>query len=113
MNLELHQFNSRELKIYLFHEFWLIYKFKLNELAIYGDGICDNLERTIILINIDRIWQEYLQKITLLREAVGWRGYGQRNPLYEYKQDAFYTFETREKDLRHLVIYDLLRSFIL
>lgn len=113
LKLELNQFNLAELKIYLFHEFWLTYKFKLNELAIYGDGICDNLERTIILINIDRIWQEYLQKITLLREAVGWRGYGQRNPLYEYKQDAFYTFETREKDLRHLVIYDLLRSFIL
>jgi preprotein translocase subunit SecA len=48
--------------------------------------------------------------MTLLREAVGWRGYGQRNPLYEYKQDAFYMFETRKEVLRHLVIYDLLRS---
>jgi preprotein translocase subunit SecA len=44
--------------------------------------------------------------MTLLREAVGWRGYGQRNPLYEYKQDAFYMFETRKEVLRHLVIYD-------
>jgi preprotein translocase subunit SecA len=51
--------------------------------------------------------------MTLLREAVGWRGYGQRNPLYEYKQDAFDMFETREEVLRHLVIYDLLRSSIL
>jgi preprotein translocase subunit SecA len=65
------------------------------------------------LINTDRIWREHLQKMTLLREAVGWRGYGQRNPLYEYKQDAFYMFETREELLRHLVIYDLLRSSIL
>jgi preprotein translocase subunit SecA len=47
--------------------------------------------------------------MTLLREAVGWRGYGQRNPLYEYKQDAFYMFETREELLRHLVIYDLIK----
>ena len=45
--------------------------------------------------------------------GVGWRGYGQRNPLYEYKQDAFYMFETRKEVLRHLVIYDLLRSSIL
>ena len=67
----------------------------------------------IILFNTDRIWREHLQKMTLLREAVGWRGYGQRNPLYEYKQDAFYMFETREELLRHLVIYDLLRSSIL
>jgi preprotein translocase subunit SecA len=102
-----------ELKMYLFNEFWLTYQSKITELSVYGDGIIENLERSIILINTDRIWREHLQKMTLLREAVGWRGYGQRNPLYEYKQDAFYMFETREELLRHLVIYDLLRSSIL
>jgi preprotein translocase subunit SecA len=107
------QFSLSELKTYLFNEFWLSYQSKITELEVYGDGICENLERSIILINIDRIWREHLQKMTLLREAVGWRGYGQRNPLYEYKQDAFYMFETRKEVLRHLVIYDLLRSSIL
>ena len=107
------EFNFYELKTYLFNEFWLTYQSKMNELAVYGDGICENLERSIILINIDRIWREHLQKMTLLREAVGWRGYGQRNPLYEYKQDAYKMFETRKEILRHLVIYDLLRSSIL
>ena len=107
------EFTSYELKIYLFNEFWLTYQSKVNELTVYGDGICSNLERSIILINIDRIWREHLQNMTLLREAVGWRGYGQRNPLYEYKQDAFYIFEKRKENLRHLVLYDLLRSSIL
>lgn len=107
------EFNLAELKTYLFNEFWLTYQSKINELAVYGDGICENLERSIILINTDRIWREHLQKMTLLREAVGWRGYGQRNPLYEYKKDAFYMFETRKKTLRQLVIYDLLRSSVL
>ena len=106
-------FDLQDLKLYLFNEFWLTYNLKIMELSIYGDGIIENLERSIILINTDRIWREHLQKMTLLREAVGWRGYGQRNPLYEYKQDAFYMFETREELLRHLVIYDLLRSSIL
>lgn len=106
-------FDLSELKLYLFNEFWLTYQSKIMELSVYGDGIIENLERSIILINTDRIWREHLQKMTLLREAVGWRGYGQRNPLYEYKQDAFYMFETREELLRHLVIYDLLRSSIL
>jgi preprotein translocase subunit SecA len=112
-NLLINSFDSYELKIYLFNEFWLTYQSKITELSVYGDGIIENLERSIILINTDRIWREHLQKMTLLREAVGWRGYGQRNPLYEYKQDAFYMFETREELLRHLVIYDLLRSSIL
>lgn len=106
-------FNMAELKLFLFNEFWLTYQLKIMELSIYGDGIIENLERSIILINTDKIWREHLQKMTLLKEAVGWRGYGQRNPLYEYKQDAFYMFETREEILRHLIIYNLLRSSIL
>ena len=112
-DLMIKNFDFYELKIYLFNEFWLTYHSKIAELSVYGEGIIENLERSIILINTDRIWREHLQKMTLLREAVGWRGYGQRNPLYEYKQDAFYMFETREELLRHLVIYDLLRSSIL
>ena len=112
-NIKYNTFDPYELKLYLFSEFWLIYQSKIIELAVYGEGILENLERSIILLNIDRIWREHLQKMTLLREAVGWRGYGQRNPLYEYRQDAFYIFETREKLLRSLVIYELFRSSIL
>ena len=107
------EFSLSELKVYLFNEFWLTYQAKITELSVYGDGIVENLERNIILLNTDRIWREHLQKMTLLREAVGWRGYGQKNPLYEYKQDAFSMFENREENLRQLVIYDLLRSSIL
>jgi len=106
-------FDLYELKLYLFEEFWVTYQAKKTELAVYGEDLLENLEQSIILLNIDRIWREHLQKMTLLREAVGWRGYGQRNPLYEYKKEAFYMFETSEKLFRHLVIYDLLRSSIL
>nr|QGW12714.1 subunit A of preprotein-translocase [Nanofrustulum shiloi] len=107
------EFNLSEFKTFLFDEFWLTYQSKITEMSVYGSGIIENLERSIILINTDRIWREHLQKMSLLREAVGWRGYGQRNPLYEYKQDAYYMFETQEEVLRHLIIYDLLRSSIL
>ena len=107
------EFTMPELKIYLFNEFWLTYQAKSIEFTIHGSGIMENFERGIILESIDQIWCEHLQKMTLLREAVGWRGYGQKDPLYEYKRDAFSMFENREKLLRHLVIYGLLRSSIL
>ena len=109
----LDEFSLIELKTYLFNEFWLIYQTKLNNWKIYGDGICENLEQTIILNNIDQIWQEHLQKMTLLREAVSWRSYGQRNPLYEYKREAFKLFKIQKKFLRQLIIFKLLRYSIL
>jgi preprotein translocase subunit SecA len=112
-NTSLKEFNLSEFKTFLFNEFWLTYQSKMTEMSVYGGGIIENLERSIILINTDRIWREHLQKMSLLREAVGWRGYGQRNPLYEYKQDAYYIFATQQEVLRHLIIYDLLRSSIL
>merc|ERR1712085_149765 len=98
---------------YLFNEFWLIYQAKINELNVHGDGICESLERNISLINIDIIWREHLQEMSLLREAVSWRGYGQQNPLYEYKKDALKFFNQQSAILRQLVIYELLRSSIL
>ena len=101
------------LKQHLFNEFWLVYQLKINELNVHGDGVCESLERNINLVNIDLLWREHLQEMTLLREAVGWRGYGQQNPLYEYKKDALLFFGRQAKILRSLVIYQLLRSSIL
>jgi preprotein translocase subunit SecA len=121
-NLELSLFQNKSLKIsdldpvelktYLFNEFWLTYQLKVNEIGIYGNGIFENIERRSTLINIDRIWQEHLQKITLLRDAVGWRGYGQKNPLTEYKREAYQLFAERKEALIYFTLYDLLRSII-
>jgi preprotein translocase subunit SecA len=105
--------DPRAFKQHLFNEFWLTYQSKINELAVHGDGMCENLERNINLVNIDIIWREHLQEMTLMREAVGWRGYGQQNPLYEYKKEALKFFGRQTKILRFLVIYQVLRSSIL
>ena len=121
-NLELKKFKNKvfdksnfdpvELKIYLFNEFWLTYQLKVNEIGVYGNGIFENIERRSTLINIDRIWQEHLQKITLLRDAVSWRGYGQKNPLTEYKREAYVLFAERKESLIYFTLYDLFRSII-
>ena len=109
----LNNFDPFELKIYLFQEFWLTYEMKVIELELRHLGIIRALERTLILIYIDIDWKEHLQKMALLRDAVGWRSYGQRNPLFEYKDEAYELFKSRGLITRHLVIYDLIRSCIL
>jgi preprotein translocase subunit SecA len=111
--IDINNFDSIELKTYLFQEFWLCYESKVLELEIRHLGIIRALERTLILIYIDIDWKEHLQKMALLRDAVGWRSYGQRNPLFEYKDEAYELFKSRGLITRQLVIYDLIRSFIL
>ena len=111
--IDISKFNTIELKNYLFQEFWLSYELKVLELEIRHLGIIRALERTLILIYIDIDWKDHLQKMSLLRDAVGWRSYGQRNPLFEYKDEAYELFKSRGLITRHLVIYDLIRSCIL
>jgi len=106
-------FDSVDLQLYLLQEFWLSYEAKILELEIEYPGIIQEFERTLILIYMDREWKEHLQKMSLLRDAVGWRKYGQRNPLSEYKEDAYKLFKYRGLVTRHLVVYELLRSSIL
>ncbi len=106
-------FDLVELETYLFQEFWLCYETKSLELEVRQPGIIRSLERTLILIYIDITWKEHLQKMALLRDAVGWRGYGQRNPLFEYKEEAYDLFQIIGQTTRHLVIYDLIRSSML
>ena len=88
LNRKQNSFDLIELKNYFFQEFWLTYETKVLELEIRHLGIIRALERTLILIYIDIDWKEHLQKMALLRDAVGWRTYGQRNPLFEYKDEA-------------------------
>jgi preprotein translocase subunit SecA len=111
--VEINSLNPIELKIYLFNEFWLTYQLKVNEIGIYGNSIFENIERRSTLVNIDRIWQEHLQKISLLRDAVSWRGYGQKNPLTEYKRDAYRLFGERKEALIYFTLYDLFRLIII
>lgn len=113
LNDDLNNIDSFELKTYLFQEFWLSYESKVLEFEICQIGLIRSFERTIILYYTDIAWKEHLQKIALLRDAVGWRSYGQRNPLFEFKEEAYNLFQNRNITIRHLLIRDFLHSFIL
>ena len=61
------------------------------------------LEKNIILQMIDMQWREHLMHLDHLRNVIGLRGYAQRDPLNEYKTEAFSLFEKLLTDLRHNV----------
>ena len=97
-----------ELKNYLQQQFWLTYELKEAEIETVEIGLMREIERATMLKYIDLMWKEHLQNMTLIRDAVGWRGYGQRNPLFEYKDEAYGLFLYLIKLIRQLVIYELL-----
>lgn len=107
------EITKMELQSYLFQEFWLSYESREAELQIHEIGVIRDLERNLLLVYNDIAWKEHLQKMSLLRDAVGWRSYGQRNPLYEYKDEAYTLFQNLNKVTRQLVIFDLFRTRLL
>ncbi len=62
--------------------------YKTKELEI-GDEILSQLERIIMLQVMDTLWKDHLLAMDHLKEGIGWRGYGQKNPLQEYKKEGF------------------------
>jgi len=58
-----------------------------------GTAIMRQIELFVTLRTIDKLWMEHLSSIDDLRDGIGLRGYGQRDPLVEYKNEAFGMFE--------------------
>ena len=59
-----------------------------------GDAMFGQLEKAIMLRVVDNKWMEHLDNMDMLREGIGLRAYGQKNPLVEYKFEAFDMFQT-------------------
>ena len=51
------------------------------------------VEKQIVLQALDHLWREHLVTLDHLRQVIGWRGYAQRDPLNEYKSEAFELFD--------------------
>jgi preprotein translocase subunit SecA len=64
-------------------------------------------ERQFILQEMDSMWREHLQQMEALREAIGLRGYGQKDPLVEYKNEGYQMFLEMLEQIRRNVMYKL------
>jgi len=83
------------------------------KVAQWGADVIRYIEKSILLQTLDHLWREHLVMLDHLRQVVGLRGYGQRDPLNEYKSEAFSLFEAMSQSLREAVTAQLMRVEIM
>ena len=79
-----------EIMGYLFGEVAEAYQRREKEI---GYGMARQIEKAVLLRNIDLLWMEHLDEMQILRDGIGLRGYGQRDPLIEYKKEGYQMFQ--------------------
>jgi preprotein translocase subunit SecA len=83
------------------------------KVAQWGSDVIRYVEKSILLQTLDHLWREHLVMLDHLRQVVGLRGYAQRDPLNEYKSEAFSLFEAMSQSLREAVTAQLMRVEIM
>ena len=80
-----------------------------SKVAQWGPDVMRYVEKSILLQSLDHLWREHLLMLEHLRQVIGLRGFGQRDPLNEYKSEAFQLFESLISRLREAVTAQLMR----
>ncbi|MER9875187.1 preprotein translocase subunit SecA [Mesorhizobium sp. M0195] len=75
----------------------------------FGPDVMTYVERSVVLQTLDHLWREHIVNLDHLRSVVGFRGYAQRDPLQEYKSEAFELFQAMLGNLRQAVTAQLMR----
>ena len=96
-----------ELKSFLQEQLRNAYDLKEGQIEQQRPGLMREAERFFILQQIDTLWREHLQAMDALRESVGLRGYGQKDPLIEYKNEGYDMFLEMMTNMRRNVIYSM------
>jgi len=81
------------------------YELKELELESLKVGLSQSVEYSFLLQSIDQVWQDHLSRMNLLKESIGWRSYGQRDPLLEYQKEAYKLFSNQTVKIRHNVSF--------
>ena len=75
-----------------------------------SDNVMRNLEKDLLLRVVDNKWIDHLHNIDMLREGIGLRAYGQKNPLLEYKREAYDLFNNMMYDIQSETVKHLFRT---
>jgi preprotein translocase subunit SecA len=80
-----------------------------NQLALFGDEEMARVERFIVLQTLDNLWKDHLLNMDHLREGIGLRGYGQKDPLQEYRREGYDMFMAMIQRFKEEAVSLLLR----
>ena len=70
----------------------------------FGDKLMRTVEKRLLLFSLDELWKDHLLSLDHLRQGINLRAYGQKDPLNEYKREAFFMFEEMLNKLREIVV---------
>jgi preprotein translocase subunit SecA len=104
---QLEDLSVEEIKTFLHEQVRNAYDIKEAQVNATRADLMRDAERFFILQQIDTLWREHLQQMDALRESVGLRGYGQKDPLIEYKTEGYELFLDMMTDIRRNVVYSL------
>ncbi|MGB7084236.1 MAG: preprotein translocase subunit SecA [Phormidesmis sp.] len=104
---QLENLSMGEIKTFLVEQVRIAYDMKEAQVDSIKAGLMREAERFFILQQIDSLWREHLQQMDALRETVGLRGYGQKDPLIEYKSEGYEVFLDMMTGIRRNVVYTL------
>ncbi|MEO2065671.1 MAG: preprotein translocase subunit SecA, partial [Desulfurobacteriaceae bacterium] len=102
-------FNDREKLAKIIYD-TLVKKYQELE-SLVGEGQLREIERMVMLDRLDHYWREHLRALDHIKESIGWRGYGQRDPVIEFKKEAFLLFEDLISNIENGVVDSLFNYY--
>jgi preprotein translocase subunit SecA len=102
-------FNDREKLAKIIYD-TLVEKYEELE-KLVGEAQLREIERMVMLDRLDHYWREHLRALDHIKESIGWRGYGQRDPVVEFKKEAFLLFEDLISNIENGVVDSLFNYY--
>jgi preprotein translocase subunit SecA len=106
---QLYSLSEQQFREYIKEEALKVYSYKEKKL---GEKFLRDFEKYIMLRVVDENWKDHLHQMDMLKEGIGLRAYGQKDPLIEYKQEAYHMFVTLIDTINQKILEMLWRTQI-
>nr|YP_010337547.1 preprotein translocase subunit SecA [Dixoniella grisea]UNJ17132.1 preprotein translocase subunit SecA [Dixoniella grisea] len=111
--IEYDYINKENLLAFFYQQLYISYDLKESYLEQINNGLPRKIEKYYLLEQINNLWKNHLKQMEILRESVGWRVYGQQDPMLEYQNEAVSNLINIHRRMQHAVIISFFRTNII